>query len=75
MEFEKIYKEFEAIIRKLETGGLGLDESIGLFEQGVNLLKQCYSALGESKGKITVLSEELAQMVEKPLDLAEDNNR
>lgn len=75
MEFEKIYKDFEQIIKKLENGGLGLDESIKLFEQGVNLLKQCYSALGESKGKITVLSEELAQMVEKPLDLSEDKNK
>ena len=74
MEFEKIYKEFELIIKKLENGGLGLDESIKLFEQGVNLLKQCYGALGESKGKITVLSEELAQMVEKPLDITEDKN-
>ena len=75
MEFEKIYKDFEQIIKKLENGGLGLDESIKLFEQGVNLLKQCYSALGESKGKITVLSEELAQMVEKPLDLLEDKHK
>ena len=75
MEFEKIYKEFEQIIKKLENGGLSLDESIKLFEEGVKLLKQCYSALGESKGKITVLSEELAQMVEKPLDLTEDKNK
>lgn len=75
MDFEKAYKQFEEIVKKLESQNLPLNEGIALFEKGVTLLKECYNSLGESKGKITVLNKQLDEIIETPLDLVEDKNK
>lgn len=74
MDFESSFKEFEEIVKKLESSNITLAQGIELFEKGVSLLKKCYASLGEAKGKITVLSKELDAIVEQPLDLDSDKN-
>lgn len=46
-------KEIE---RKLEGGETQLDESLGLFEEGVKLVRLCGDKLDEAERKITVLT-------------------
>lgn len=75
MNFEQSFKEFEAIVKKLEDPTLTLNDGVALFEKGVELLKDCYSQLGEAKGKITVLTKQLDGIIENPLDLNEDKNK
>ena len=75
MNFEENFKEFENIVKKLESPNLTLGDGVALFEQGVALLKECYKSLGEAKGKITVLTKELDRIVEAPLNLEEDKNK
>lgn len=68
MIFEEAVKRLEEIVRLLESGEVKLDEVNALFCEGANLTKECYKLLNESKGKITVLREELDKLVEKPLN-------
>lgn len=75
MNFENSFKEFEKIVKQLENPNLTLNEGVELFEKGVALLKECYGALGEAKGKITVLTKQLDEIVEMPLNLDEGKNK
>ena len=41
LSFEKALEELEAIVRKLESGGAALEESIALYERGAALKAHC----------------------------------
>ena len=68
MTFEELVKRLEEIVAILESGNVKLDEVNKLFTEGAEITKKCYEVLNESKGKITVLREELGKLVEKPLN-------
>lgn len=53
--FEKSLIEIKKIVEKLEEGNLTLDQSIEKFEQGTNLIKECYSILEEIKKKVEII--------------------
>ena len=55
LSFEDALKELEDIARRLETGDLGLEESIVEFEKGINLSKFCHDKLKEAERKIEIL--------------------
>ena len=71
MNFEKSLKELEALVIKLEKGGLSLEESLKCFEQGVKLTRECRMALQNAEQKISVLSKENGDWVEKTVDHGE----
>ncbi len=54
--FEETLARLEEIVRKLEGGETPLDESLGLFEEGVKLVRLCRDKLDEAERKITVLT-------------------
>ena len=56
--FNEGLTELEALVQKLESGELDLDESLAIFEQGIKLSRQCKTALDTAKQKITTLSSE-----------------
>ena len=56
--FEEIMKRLEEVTNKLEKEQLPLDESVKLFEEGIELSKKCNSKLEEAEKKITVLINE-----------------
>ena len=68
MTFEQQVKRLSEIVEKLESGQPTLEEINKLFTEGVELTKNCYKTLNETKGKITILQEELGQLVEKPFN-------
>ena len=68
MTFEELTKKLEEIVAKLESGTLTLDEMSKLFSEGTEITKKCYAILNEKKGKVTVLREELNQLVEKDFE-------
>ena len=53
--FESALKELEDIADKLESGELGLDESIAEFENGIKLANYCRLKLEEAERKIEIL--------------------
>jgi exodeoxyribonuclease VII small subunit len=54
-DFNKGLIELEEIVNKMESGDLELEESLKLFEQGVELTRQCQTALNEAEQRISVL--------------------
>ena len=56
--FEKSSAELEAVVRKLEEGGMPLDEALALFEKGVRLSGECNKLLGDAASRIDVLLSE-----------------
>lgn len=56
-DFETALKSLEDVVAKLEKGDCTLEESITLFEKGMESVKACTDALKEAEIKITALNE------------------
>jgi exodeoxyribonuclease VII small subunit len=54
--FEQALADLESIVRELEDGKIGLEESLARYEQGVALLKRCYGQLRQVEQKIALLT-------------------
>jgi len=54
-DLEKTIAELEKIVEQLEEGQLPLDKSLRQFEKGVQLSRQCQSALRDAEQKVQVL--------------------
>ncbi|HPD02052.1 MAG TPA: exodeoxyribonuclease VII small subunit [Eubacteriales bacterium] len=64
MSFEQLIQELEKVVKQLEAGG-SLDESIELFQRGLELSRECIASLNQSKGKISLLTDELNNLTEE----------
>ena len=53
--FENALKRLEEIIQRLEGGELSLDESLKLFEEGIELSRLCTKKLSEAESKVEKL--------------------
>ncbi len=58
--FEELYQRLEALVAKLEEGGLPLDDAINLYEEGMTLARQCQEMLDAAELKVTRLRDSLA---------------
>jgi exodeoxyribonuclease VII small subunit len=53
--------QIEAIVAKIESGELGLEESIVAYERAAALLKVCRGELSKAEQKVTELSKAMAE--------------
>jgi len=53
--FEDYLKKLERIVQQLEEGELTLDESVKLYEEGMNISKLCLEKLNKAKQKVEKL--------------------
>jgi exodeoxyribonuclease VII small subunit len=65
--FEELYAKLEQTVEKLEKGGLSLEESIGLYEEGMGLAKRCQALLDDAELRITKLKESFADPAPQPV--------
>jgi exodeoxyribonuclease VII small subunit len=56
-EFEKALAELEALVEKLESGDLPLDQSLADFRRGVELTRQCQTVLDQARQTVEQLLE------------------
>ena len=56
-DFEAAIAELESIVKKLEEGDLPLEQSLTLYERGVQLSRFCHARLEEAERRIEILSE------------------
>ncbi|OEY66712.1 exodeoxyribonuclease VII small subunit [Marinobacter sp. X15-166B] len=56
-DFEKSLNELETLVRELEQGELSLEQSLGAFEQGVRLTRDCQQALKLAEQRVEQLVE------------------
>lgn len=55
MSFEKALLRLEEILEKMNSGSVGLDESLVLFEEADQLIGRCNRRLSEAESRIQVL--------------------
>jgi exodeoxyribonuclease VII small subunit len=54
--YEDLVTELKEIVRRIENGETGLEESIALYERGALLVRECEKVLESAELKITELS-------------------
>ncbi len=54
--FEQAMEKLEGIVEQIESGQIGLAESIAEYEKGVKLIKQCRTILDAAEKKIQLLA-------------------
>jgi exodeoxyribonuclease VII small subunit len=56
-DFEKSLQHLEKIVSQMESGELGLEESLEQFEQGIRLAKNCQDTLANAEMRVEQLIE------------------
>jgi len=56
MSFELAMKELEAVVGKLDSGDVALDDSITLYERGAQLKKRCEDELKRAEEKVAAIT-------------------
>lgn len=54
-DFERSLGRLEEVVRRLESPQLSLDEAMKLFEEGVELSRECQKQLEEAEGRVEIL--------------------
>ncbi len=68
--FEDKLSSLEAVVERLERGDLSLEDSVKLFEEGVQLSNACKKELEAAEGKIQLLVDQgRGEMVAKQLEV------
>jgi exodeoxyribonuclease VII small subunit len=55
IDFEKSIAELEALVERMESGELSLEQSLKDFERGVALTRSCQKALADAEQKVKIL--------------------
>ncbi len=66
--FEEALSRLEALVRTLESGEKGLDDSLALFEEGVSLVRFCTERLDSAEQKVKILMKSSEGYTEEPFD-------
>ena len=61
--FEQLLTKLDETVRKLEAGGLSLEQSTDLYEQGLKLARECTEKISAAELKITKIRNEYGQNV------------
>ena len=56
VDFEESLREVEQIVARLESGELGLTESLNQYETGIRELKRCHALLEAAEQRVCLLS-------------------
>ena len=56
-DFEAAIAELESVVKKLEEGDLPLEQSLALYERGVQLSRFCHARLEEAERRIDILTD------------------
>jgi len=67
-DFEKTLAELEQLVKKLEEGDLTLDESLSGFKHGIELTRQCQSALDNAQQTVELLTNNQDEDSLKPFE-------
>lgn len=63
--FEQLYARLDEHVGKLEQGGLPLEDAIALYEEGMQLARECQERLDAAELKITKLRESFAPLPQR----------
>jgi len=73
-DFERSLARLEEVVRRLESPQLSLDEAMKLFEEGVELSRECQKQLEEAEGRVEILVKKAdGKMVAEVFETEGDN--
>jgi len=67
-DFEGALRELEALIKRMESGELPLEESLTQFGRGMALTRACQKALAEAEQKVKLLTQEQGEQKLAPFE-------
>lgn len=70
--FEAALERLEAIVERLESGELPLEDALASFEEGVSLSRRCAAQLESAERRIEVLVQGGAGLASEPFAAADD---
>ena len=73
-DFEAAIGELESIVKKLEEGDLPLEQSLALYERGVQLSRFCHARVEEAERRIEMLNER-GELKRAPASLVDESDR
>lgn len=62
-DFEQALKDLEALVARMESGELTLDDSLKTFEEGIRLSRSCQQALASAEQKVQIMLEQNGESV------------
>ena len=68
IDFEAALEELEALVERMETGELSLEESLRAFERGVALTRDCQRALKDAELRVQALTESGGDLTLEDID-------
>lgn len=71
-DFETALARLEALVARMESGTMPLEESLIAYEQGVELAKVCQRRLDRAEQQVKVLQDNLLRPLEGSLDEADE---
>ncbi len=66
--FEESVAQLEQIVAAIESGQIGLEESLAKYEQGMDLVKRCRAILTSAEKRIEQLTHTPEGLIAEPLD-------
>ncbi|MCL2645384.1 MAG: exodeoxyribonuclease VII small subunit [Phycisphaerales bacterium] len=67
--FEESVAQLEQIVAAIESGQIGLEESLAKYEQGMELVKRCRGILDHAEKRIELLTQTAnGELSAKPLE-------
>ncbi len=56
-DFEASLEQLEALVERMESGEMSLDDSLAAYERGVGLYRRCQAALEQAELRVRLLSD------------------
>ncbi len=72
-DFEKSLQNLEKIVSNMESGELGLEESLAQFENGIKLARNCQDTLTNAEFRVEQLIEKNGLQQTIPFEDLDDN--
>ena len=67
--FEESVAQLEQIVAAIESGQIGLEESLAKYEHGMALVKRCREILDKAEKRIEVLTQGEQGLVSEPMEV------
>lgn len=71
-KFEEALGKLEDIVKRMESGEMGLDESLKAFEEGIKLARYCTRKLDEAERRVEILLREGEDLVVKTFQVEDE---
>jgi exodeoxyribonuclease VII small subunit len=73
-DFERSLARLEEVVLRLESPQLSLDDAMRLFEEGVELSRECQKQLEEAEGRVEILLKKAdGKLAAKPFEPETEN--